>query len=575
MTQMAWRSIWFVVALNAPLHRNLLYGQYYLLLLFVMVASCWYYLRGGRLTSGVLIGLGFGLKIFPVLVSLYFVRKRDVKALAGGCIGAIIVAISSVMAFGVELNRLYVSQVLPWAVRGEGVNPYNAATASFAVALHRLFIYEPQWNPYPLWHAPWLFAVLHPILQTLILVPVMLLVSRRVRGPKHTKLEWAGVVVATVTVSTWSASYMFTLLILPVCLLWEELKRERKYWLAVTLFALYLVVGVQARYPGGAGWLALVGLVRLYGLIGLCIICCYLLWRHMEPARRFGWDEVRWLVAIGVVLVLDIVGGLHHQHDLYADYAARLPMPPDALMVGIPAIGRDTISFVAMSREGYRAGVYRGGVATLDQSTVDELGVSAVGNERWTEEAGSESNIVFANSGRVEVTGAETPMVTSDGTRMAFLREVGGQGRLWIHEIGRPDIKDRPVTSAGVNVLEMSFLGNDKLVVSADIGGNWPHLYTADMNGKIELLSGELARYPSVSPDGKWLAYSRLDRGYWNLWIREIGGGRTVRVTNAECNTMEPTWEKDSATLVYASDCGRALWFTALCERRVLPLRNP
>jgi hypothetical protein len=34
---------------------------------------------------------------------------------------------------------------------------------------------------------------------------------------------------------------------------------------------------------------------------------------------------------------------------------------------------------------------------------------------------------------------------------------------------------------------------------------------------------------------------------------------------------MQPAWENDSRTLLYGTDCGRSLWFTAVARRRVIP----
>ena len=499
-------------------------------------------------------------------------KKPPSTALGRDRLGVIAVVFISLVVFGRELNWVYLSQVLPWALRGEGADPYNLATSSFAVVLHRLFIFEPQWNPHPAWNAPWLFPVIHPLLQASIFVPPLLLSSPQQVSPRQIRLEWAGMVLAILTISTMAFSYAFTLLILPVCFIWYGLKEKRRYGTAGAMFALYLVAGVPAWNLYGPGWHTLFGVPRLYALIGLCVISCQLLWRSAREDRGFGRNEVMWSAGMGVALALAIVVGLRHQRGIYADYSARLPMSLDALMVRMPAIGDNALSFVAMSSGGYQAGVYRGGAATLSGSEIDELSVGTAGNSRWTEEAGRRSNLVWGKSGRVEVAGAEFPVVSSDGKRVAFLREDGGRARLWIHEIGKSGIEDRPLTAAGFNVLEMSFWGRDRLVFAADIEGKGPRLYAIDMNGDTLPLLRMATRYPSVSPDGKWLAYSRLDGGYWNLWINELsGGGRTVRVTNAECNSIEPAWDEDSTALVYASDCGRALWLTALSMRRVLP----
>ncbi len=67
-----------------------------------------------------------------------------------------------------------------------------------------------------------------------------------------------------------------------------------------------------------------------------------------------------------------------------------------------------------------------------------------------------------------------------------------------------------------------------------------------------------------------WLAYSHFERGAWNLWIRNQKTGETERIGNVPCNEIEPGWESDSKTLLYSTDCGRSLWFTAVARRQVI-----
>jgi Glycosyltransferase family 87/WD40-like Beta Propeller Repeat len=572
ITNMEWRQIVFGVALNISLHRNLLYGQYYLLLLFVIVLACWCYERGRRVESGVLIGLSAGLKIFPILYFLYFLRKRDLRALAGGIAGIAIAAIASIVAFGGELNRVYMLQVLPWAFRGEGLNPYNVSSSSIASLLHRLFIYEPQWNPHPVAHIPWMFAVIHPLLQVLILGGVVVLLSPGVTRGRVLRVEWAAMLVAILAISTMPASYVFTLMIFPVCVFWRELQVEERLVDALVLLVLYLIVGVPVwNSLQGVGWHVLLGVPRLYALIGMCFLGYGMLWRGREEGKGFGRYELLCAVVMVCAIGTEAVGGLQHQRGLYADYAFRIPMPADALLASRPVCGVDGISFIAMLRGGYRVGVESRGSTAFVNSAIDQLGVSVAGDRWWIEEVGQQSNIIDANSGRMEVAEAESPVVAADGRRLAFLREMKGRSQLWIHEIDGMEAKDKPLTPDSVNVSEMAFLNSDELVFAADLGSDGSGLYAVDMKGNMGHILVVGARYPAVSPDGKWLAYSRLDGGNWNLWIKRIGKDQESRITQAACNSIEPTWDRDSKTIIYASDCGRALWFTALSRRRVLP----
>ena len=52
LTGLPYRRIALVFALSFPLHRNLLYGQFYLFLLLLVVAGCWAYLREYYVLAG-------------------------------------------------------------------------------------------------------------------------------------------------------------------------------------------------------------------------------------------------------------------------------------------------------------------------------------------------------------------------------------------------------------------------------------------------------------------------------------------------------------------------------------------
>ena len=573
MTRLPWRRILLVAALCVPLRVNIFVGQYYVLLLLVLTLACWLYLRQRRFWAGTMIALAFGLKIFPILYLLYFLRKRDWKAFAGGVAGAVAVAAASIGVFGWALNRTYVVQVLPWALRGEVMDPYSLQLSSISSLLHRLFIYEPQSNLHPAWNAPWLLAVLHPLLQLVVFAPAFLLATPQHACLQKVRLEWAAFLLACLTISTSPASYDFTLLILPMCFLWEALQSQKRHLAMAVLLFLYLAVGYPAwKTTGGAGWLALLGVPRLYAMLLLCMFSYVVLWRQ-DRGEGSARDMWMWSAALACGVALNITLGLRHQEGLYRDYPDRLSSPKEMLMAAHPVVDGRSVFFTAMLLQplGYRTGEESDGVVRFRTSPVDQLTVAAGGGEQWIEEAHQKSQIISTGPNPIKVDDAEFPVASSDGKRLAFLREDHGRARMWVRALDQPASEDKPLTPPGLDVLEMAFLPDDGLVFAATSGNGRPELYLVNVAGKLSPLLTEEARYPAISPDGRWLAYSRLQRGNWNLWIREMHTGETRRITNADCNSVGPSWEVDSRTLVYASDCGRALWFTALCRRQVLP----
>ncbi|WP_260738650.1 glycosyltransferase 87 family protein [Tunturiibacter lichenicola] len=569
LTRLYWRHIALVIALSVPINKNFLYGQYYVLLLFTIALACWCYVRQKRLVAGILIGLGFGLKLFPLLYLGYFLRKKDFKAFIGGVVGSSAAAIASITIFGIQANRVLLIQVLPWAMRGEGMNPYDISSASVATLLHRLFVYEPQWNPSPPIHAPWMFAILLPLVQTLLFAPALLLVKPNSMDARRLHLEWSGVLIGSLAISTLPAGYHFTLLILPVCLMWSS-TRERAGWIgtAVLLF-LFVAIGYPGwKALGSISHLVLLSVPRLYVVLALCIFSYWLL-AVEERGSRWDRDALLWTGAFAMMMLLNIALGLRHQHGLYADYAWRIPIADQVLQADNPIAQNNTVLFTAMLPDGYHAASQSKDLVHFDKSHSDQLALAANSSERWTEEVSSESMIVPSHSDQKIIHQAESPVASPDGRWLAFLREEHGRNRIWLRVLDQPGSTDRVITSAELNVSEMSFLPNGSLIFSAEPNGGRPGLFLVDQAGSISSLGPDESRYPAVSPDGHWLAYSQLQGGNWHLQLRNLRNGQTETLTHADCNNVEPAWLPDSKTLIYGSDCGRALWFYALCRRPI------
>lgn len=581
LTGLPLRRIALLVALSHPLRVNLMFGQFYVLLLFLLTLACWLYARQRRFLSGMPIGVAAGLKVFPVIFLLYFLRKRDWRAFAGGVLGGALCALASIVTFGWQLHGVYLKQILPSVLRGEGLDPYNLIAASLSSLLHRLLIYEPQLNPHPALNAAWLFAVLHPLLQMAVVAPAILLAIPRGWGLRRIHVEWAAILLASLAISTSASAYLFTVLILPACLLLKSLPENPRHVWAAVLVILYVAVGnLSGTDVNSEGWRALLCVPRLYAAVLLCLFAYWLLKRQSaETLPR--WDRMGWAAALGALLLFNIASNLRHQRGLYDDYRSRVEAPEKTFMDVHPAVQRDALLFIALRGDGYHSGIQADGVAHLsDTSSLDRLSLAADNDVEWVEEAGRNSVLkTVAYSGEADnesIVDAESPVFSSDGKRLAYLREDRGRGQIWIHGRDGAGGNDIPITPSELNVLEMSFLASGSsgnagdLIFSAQSDGK-PSLFTVDGAGHVKPLDTEEARYPAVSPDGRWLAYSAMASGSWNLRLRDLSSGQIQELTHAQCNATEPAWNADSKTLYYASDCGRTLWFSAICKRRVIP----
>jgi hypothetical protein len=578
MTGLGYRRIALVFALSVPLYRNLEYGQLYLFLLLLIAAACWAYLSGHRALAGGLIAIAAACKIFPILLFVFFLQRRDWRALTWGAITGIATVVISVAIFGWNVHRTYLHEILPWALHGGGLQPYQAG-ASISGVLHYLFLSEPQWNPHPWHYSPLCYALLLSAVQMLAMAPAILFIRREGSTRERILMEWSALLTAALAVSTIPASYNFVLMVFPTCVIAAELLRRRWYvWLAI-LLGIYLGIGFPIPTPHGMIGLAILLYVpRLPLMFALLFGIYVLLWRDSSSAYTArDWTHYAWGSAMAASVVFTVLTTFHREYAARQEYAYRVPLQAQGFLNEGPRGAGTGLRYIAFTISGYRLITEDGNVESADPavgSPEDDLSFSSGFGHVWVERSrGSRSEIVDVHDSAHAVIGdAEDPMISADGESLAFLREDHGWGRLMVRSSFQSDgPTDVELTQPRLNVYEASFKSPREYAFSATDERHAPQIYLRDathMNSPLAL--GE-TRYPALSADGRWMAYSRFDHGAWNLWLRNQQNGATRRIADVPCNQIEPAWEDDSKTLIYSTDCGRSLWFTAIARRRVVP----
>jgi hypothetical protein len=404
-----------------------------------------------------------------------------------------------------------------------------------------------------------------------LLLPALLWIDTGKSSPARVALEWSALLLATLTLTPLPASYHFTVLVLPVAILCARLMQERHIALLVLVIALYLAVG----YPGwntapANGWHALLHVKRLYALILLTTVAICLI-KAGSQASPSKW----WLAGGAAALVFTIVSGLKHQQGLFDDYSYRLPMEGQALLAAQPVPLGNRVGAITLLPDGYRKATIEDDsmVTGAGDGSNDELSLTATKDQLWTETVGLQSVLDPSPGSGPSIVDAQSPASFDSGQKLAFLRQINGRKRLFVRALARPEESDQQLTTATSpwNVEEVAISPSKSLIVSATKGDAISRLYEVHGIDQLELIPTGEARYPAISPDGHWLAYSIFRSGYWNLSLRDVNTGATRRLTNVSCDQTAPAWLPDSKTLLYTSDCGRALGFTAICKRRFLP----
>ncbi len=594
ITELGWRRILIVIFLAVePISASFLYGQMHFLVFLLLAAAVWCSERKMPATSGVCVALAAGLKLYPALFLIFFIRKRQWRALAGTLLGLLTLAALSIHLFGWDVHRIYLHEILPAIGRGENIDPYAAQWNSVTALLHRGLIAEPALNPHPLVNAPHLYAIIQPICQALIFLPAVWLLVPSPLPRAHARLEWAMFIAMLIALSTGPTPYHLCVLILAGVLGLDALLAEGRRWEAYALAGLYGMVCFPwpnwlSRHADG--WHMFLASPRLYPMLSLPFFLYAIIYYYPLVRQRLRFHRAETCAFGAAFLALVLMGSIQafdHERGEFDNYRRRLLTLPGLLFQSEPALGATGLIFTRMpgGAPGFETWLQSGNRLTTLFAAEDEFHPAAAPTLKdvWVESVGPVSNVVRVSNlaglpiSQTEVSNGEEPSVSADGKWLAFIRENHGRGGLWIKELApnstSPGGGEHSVVQDSYDVWEAAFEPQGQRIIFTGAPLGRPELFLLVLaSGQISRMPiEEPARYPAFSSDGEWLAYSCLEHGTWHVYVRNLTSSSSRRLVDEDCNSISPVWETNSKSLIYATDCGRGLEMTALARIRVSP----
>jgi hypothetical protein len=525
------------------LHFNFLYGQYYIFLLFLLTWAIYCFARGRFFSGGALLGAVFALKLYGGPFILYFAWKRQWRAVAGLVASGAGFAAVSLLLFGWADNVYFLSHILPRALEGMTLDPFNTGTGTFSTLLRRAVLAEPELNPNPLLNLPFLYFFLQPFMALTVLIFV--LTPRGESFPGKGDLAWF--LIATLLISPNTATYTFVVLLAAIALLEP----------AGFFVAAYVLLCVP-----------------LYSAWSWCFPRAWLLLASYVSAGRDHWRTLRFksaAIAVALACAIATPVALIRQRGYQREPShqfARLVTQEGAVYSSSPVATAQGVLYESIDGGHYILNLLQGTHIRpfrFEGEAFHPSSPPAGGPVYFELVAGGHSRIMSLDTttGKSEVVVSPDldptkPAISPNGRLIAFVT----RGALAIRQA------EATVTHALPGpVRDASFFPDSaRIAVSAGPEGH-AHIFILDLvSGRTDQLTNGVGEEinPAVSPEGGSLAFTRSRDGTEQIWVQNLQSGGSRQLTGGQCNSFSPAWAPASRALIFASDCGRGLGLPAL-----------
>ena len=192
-----------------PIKNNLLLGQVYFLLFFLLSEGFLAYQKKQFKTFGFFWSVAIFLKVFPILFLFFLLFKKDFKAIVYVTISCSILLIFSICINGLDTWLFYISNVLNRAGNGEIAGAFVDNYQSFFMFFKRLFVFEDVHNKTPIINAPKLFYSLVLFIK-LFLFGLGFFITKK---NKNSLVVFSFWVLVSILISPYGSTYSFLILL--------------------------------------------------------------------------------------------------------------------------------------------------------------------------------------------------------------------------------------------------------------------------------------------------------------------------------------------------------------------------
>ncbi|WP_310380921.1 glycosyltransferase family 87 protein [Flavobacterium sp.] len=270
-----------------PIKNELLFGQVYFLLFFLLTEFCLAYEKKQLKKAAVYLSIAIVLKVFPIVLLFIFIFKKQFKNLFY-CLGFCALWLGiSILFTGADVLIFYIQKVVTKASNGEISEAFVTNYQSVFMFLKELLVFDSLENSNSFFNNPVLFSSLVSGFK-IALMAIGYYVTKKISNQLFVFSYW---IATSILLSPYGSTYTFILLIFPfVFLAKSEISSLKKMIFIVFLLLicnLPIALFISNQFP--FSYLRLLFLLLFFGLfisliyhkinwktISLCIICALL-----------------------------------------------------------------------------------------------------------------------------------------------------------------------------------------------------------------------------------------------------------------------------------------------------------
>ncbi|AWI25361.1 glycosyltransferase family 87 protein [Flavobacterium pallidum] len=267
-------NLWYMAIIPllffVPIKNDLLFGQVYMLLFFLLAESWLAYQKNRLKSMAMWLSLAIMLKVFPVFLVLILLFKKQFRAFICVFVGMAILFAVSLPFTGIGIWIFYLNAVLPKASNGEIATAFVDNYQSVFMFLKRLLVYDYPENTSPWWgNHQLLFSGLVAAFK-IMLIAGGYYISKKATDPLLAFSYW---IFALLLMSPYGSTYSLLLLAFPVLLVlkndWPNSKKAVCFFLFLLINNIPLALFMQQPFP--VSYLRLVLLLLLATMLILSV----------------------------------------------------------------------------------------------------------------------------------------------------------------------------------------------------------------------------------------------------------------------------------------------------------------